>query len=288
MSTHLESFHSWLQTMGYSKASLKMYPRIVERLFEHAKKQSLEQLTALDIQTFVTHQKTREIAGKRLSGNYINTQLCALRIFGRYLMKMHQIDFPLGNIKNVKPEPRQIRPLTVEEVELLYQATDNTKWGFRDRVMLGMTYAAGLRRKEAANLRVEDVDLKRGFVHVVHGKNNRERQVPIPPRVVYDVKQYLAKARPLLQNGKRYQKALFLSEKGNLLNDQTFEKRLRMLVERTENKRLQQKRVTLHLLRHSIATHLLQAGTPLERVSQFLGHHSLVSTQCYTHVKPET
>jgi integrase/recombinase XerD len=174
--------------------------------------------------------------------------------------------------------------LTESEISEIYSITKNDKYGYRDRAMLAVIYGGGLRRGEAINLHVGDIDLRRGYVHVREGKNYKERIVPLPPKAISDIKDYLKHGRPLLKKGKKYQREFFLGYRGSAIKAKVFEMRIKVLARLTGNERIVAKNITLHLLRHSIATHLLYRKVPLEQVSKFLGHSSLASTQVYTHI----
>lgn len=177
------------------------------------------------------------------------------------------------------------KPLTVQEIdELLEQpARRNTPEARRDRAMLELMYATGLRVTELVSLDVDDVrlDTDKPFVRLV-GKGNRERQVPFGEQPAQEVAAYLRFARPLLV-GERDEKALFVNRRGERLTRQGFWLILKNYVKEAGI----QGRVTPHTLRHSFATHLLRGGLDLRTVQEFLGHANISTTQVYTQVSPE-
>lgn len=276
----IQEFRNWLSILGYSPQRIEQYPRAVERMLESTSK-CLRELLREDLLSYVEDLKSRD-----LRASYINTQITAIRTFGRFIYQAYRYSLPTGHLLYCKVQQRFPSVLSEQEVLELFETTDNTKYGYRDRAMLSLCYAGGLRRKEAIDLHVRDLDLKRGYILVREGKNHKERIVPIPPLAVQHIKEYLIHARPFFKKGKTHQRDLFLGYRGSKVSSQVFEKRIRMLASKTNNEPLIQKRVTLHLLRHSIATHLLYRGVALEHVSQFLGHSNLASTQVYTHIKP--
>ena len=120
-------------------------------------------------------------------------------------------------------------------------------------------------------------------MYVRKGKNYKERFVPINRKNAEILEDYIYEARPEFYNSKNTE-ALFISQQGKRLNGMSFANRLRFIVKATNNKNIEEKNITLHILRHSIATHLLQKEVPLESIKTFLGHSSLESTQIYTHL----
>jgi integrase/recombinase XerD len=149
--------------------------------------------------------------------------------------------------------------------------------------MLTIFYGCGLRRNEGYHLDLSDINFDRQIVHVRKGKAYKERFVPFNKTNSQYLQDYIYDSRPkLVKDGK--QNALFISQRGIRMQAQSMALRLKILQQRSDNLELQEKDVRLHVLRHSIATHLLQNGMPLEKISRFLGHSSLESTQVYTHL----
>jgi integrase/recombinase XerD len=180
--------------------------------------------------------------------------------------------------------------LTQEEIKELYKVTygynENTNLepiNARDRAMLTVFYGCGLRRNEGYHLDVSDINFDRQILHVRKGKAYKERFVPFNKTNSDYLQEYVYDARPqLIKSGK--EEALFISQRGKRMGGQTMALRLKTLQQRSDDLGLQQKDVRLHVLRHSIATHLLQNGMSLENIGRFLGHSSLESTQIYTHL----
>lgn len=275
----IEAFRHWLFTLGYSTKKIKLYPQSIERLFRHLDK-PLGQITEQDLTGYSDHLR------ENFKPTYTNSELTAIRTFSKFLTRTTRRGLPVGHLLYERIPQKLPTYLTEQEVQQLYKVTTNSKYGYRDRAMLSLCYGGGLRRSEAIGLHVQDIDTKRGYVHVRNGKNYKERIVPLPPKAIEDIKQYLKHSRPLLQKGKHYQRELFLGYRGKKITDQVFEKRIRDLTLKTANSVLIAKRPTLHTLRHSIATHLLYRGVSLDQVSRFLGHASMSSTQVYLHIKP--
>jgi len=182
--------------------------------------------------------------------------------------------------------PRIGRPLpkylTLTQVERLLNAPDlRTPEGIRDRAMLTLMYASGLRASELVTLRLENVDANAGFLYVL-GKGGKERVVPVADAALAALAGYLAGARPGFL-GKRVSSALFLSRRGKRITRQTLWNRIR----RWALSAGIEERISPHTLRHSFASHLLAGGADLRAVQAMLGHADIATTQIYTHVTPE-
>jgi integrase/recombinase XerD len=148
-------------------------------------------------------------------------------------------------------------------------------------------YGCGIRRSEGVHLDVGDINFDRSLLHVRKGKNNRERFVPISKANRKYLQDYVYDHRPELIRGSKVE-ALFVSYQHiRRMQGQSLAIRLKVLQYQSEDTELMEKEIGLHTLRHSIATHLLQAGMKLESISKFLGHSSLESTQIYTHLSGE-
>ena len=153
----------------------------------------------------------------------------------------------------------------------------------RDRAMLAVFYGCGARRNEGAHLNVSDINFDKSMLHIRKGKNYKERLVPISKDSRKYLTEYIYDHRSRLP-GSAKNDALFMGHTSVRIHGQTLLMRLKLLQYRTNNIGLQEKEIGLHTLRHSVATHLLQAGMKLESISKFLGHSSLESTQIYTHL----
>ncbi len=182
--------------------------------------------------------------------------------------------------------PRIGRPLpkylTLTQVSLLLAAPDErSPEGLRDRAMLALMYASGLRASEVTTLRLENVDVNAGFLYVL-GKGGKERVVPVADAALAALSDYVTGARPGFL-GKRVTSALFLSRRGAAITRQTLWNRIRRwgLAAGIEE------RISPHTLRHSFASHLLAGGADLRAVQAMLGHSDIATTQVYTHVTPD-
>jgi len=152
--------------------------------------------------------------------------------------------------------------------------------------MLNIFYGCGLRASEGAALNINDILFEKELVYVRKGKNYRERYVPLSKQVKKDLKDYITGQRNDLLNGGKTE-ALLLGRRGQRWGFGGMYNRLQLIKNQTNDEKLKQKTFGLHILRHSIATHLLQSGMKLEYISRFLGHKSLETTQKYTHLAKE-
>jgi integrase/recombinase XerD len=173
--------------------------------------------------------------------------------------------------------------LSVDEVERLLLAPDShhSPESLRDRAMLELLYATGMRVTEMVSLDIDDIDLDAGTVRCL-GKGGKERMIPIHPRAIEVVEAYMEQGRPD-HEGKKSQRAAFLNRRGARLTRQGFWLILKNYVSEVG---LTQK-ITPHTLRHSFATHLLRGGAQLRHVQELLGHASITTTQVYTHLTSE-
>ncbi|MBI9064999.1 MAG: tyrosine-type recombinase/integrase, partial [Marinilabiliaceae bacterium] len=221
-----------------------------------------------------------------LSAGYINKQITALRLFSKYLQQSGKTTLPL------KPELLKTKEtatfLTREEISQLFKAASDHRniYHQRDTTMLSIFYGCGLRASEGAALNLNDLLFERELIYVRKGKNYRERYVPMNPQVKNALQEYILNQRNALLNSKKSD-ALLISRNGTRWSKQGMYNRLQLLKNQTNNEALKQKTFGLHILRHSIATHLLQSGMKLEFISRFLGHKSLETTQKYVHLMKE-
>jgi integrase/recombinase XerD len=223
-----------------------------------------------------------------LSKSYLNKHQQALKKFRDYLIQ-HDAKTPLRvHLKaESNPTEEKLNVLTQSEIKELFTACSYSNKRkcirIRDKAILTIFYSCGLRRNEAVHLDIKDILFDKERVYVRKGKNYKERFVPINKYNLQILEDYIYEARPEFTNHIESE-ALFISQFGTRLQGMSFANRLQAIVKATENKTMEEKQITLHTLRHSIATHLLQKEVPLESIKQFLGHSSLESTQIYTHI----
>jgi integrase/recombinase XerD len=296
-----ESFKEWLDILGYAPTTVYYAPLHVREFLHSLEGQGIKDIKQLDSKHIKAHYgKLKERANRRrdgaLSNNHLNKHIQAIKKFTDYLRQVGRLDLAASPLSNEESGTEKITVLTEEEIQLLFKAASKPydtvinltesrveAMQSRDRAMLAIYYGCGLRRTEGVNVNVSDIDFDKGLVHVRKGKNYKERFVPIGKAALRHLQEYVYDHRgELLQGGKS--EALFISQRAARMTGAGLLLRLNVLLRRTEDGELNEKEVGLHALRHSIATHLLQAGMKLESISRFLGHSSLDSTQIYTHL----
>ena len=267
-------FKQHLVRLGYGKSSIGMLPNCLKEFLEFTPK-SLETITQNDIQNY--YEYLQERPNKRrpggLSEMMINHHIFALKLFFNYQLEMGNIlENPISGMKFKTPysKPREI--LTFLEIEQLYSVAKT----YKERLVLSLFYGCGLRRSEGEKLDIGDVSLRKQILYVRSGKGGKRRAVPMSESVKKDIENYLEKER-----FGSMETALVLNRLGNRMLGQSYNLLLKSLLVRAEIT----KEITLHCLRHSIATHLLESGLSIEKVRDFLGHKNLESTQIYTRLK---
>jgi integrase/recombinase XerD len=296
-----EGFKEWLDILGYAPTTVYYAPLHVRELLHSLEGKGIRSIKELDNKHIKAHyEKLKERANKKRGGSignsYLNKHIQAIKKFTDYLRQVGRLELAGVALKNEETDTERITVITEEEIQLLFKVTHTTyetnlrtpqnkieAMQARDRAMLSVFYGCGLRRNEGVNLNVSDVDFDKALLHVRKGKNYKERFVPISKSCLNHLQTYVYDHRTELLLSSRLE-ALFISQRGTRMQGQSLLRRLQYLQHQTENGELIEKEIGLHTLRHSIATHLLQAGMKLEDISRLLGHSSLESTQIYTHI----
>ena len=207
-------------------------------------------------------------------------RLASIKSFYRFLLKEGYIDKdPSENLSSPSLERRLPKVLTLAEIErLLDQPDPSTPIGLRDKAILEVLYATGLRVSELTNLDLGDVDLREGFVRCI-GKGSKERVVPLGEIAIASTRSYIENGRPTLIFDQK-ELSLFVNQNGGRMTRQSIWKLVKKYSERARIP----KEVTPHTIRHSFATHLLEHGADIRSVQEMLGHADISTTQIYTHV----
>jgi integrase/recombinase XerD len=262
---------------GLATNTLESYGRDLRQYSEYLEADS-ETLDAVSRSTIVGYLLHLQGQGKATAT--IARRLAALKAFYQFLLRERRINQdPTANLESPKLEKRLPKVLTVREVErLLAQPDPSQPAGMRDRAMLELLYATGIRVSELVSLSVADVNLEMGYIRC-SGKGAKERIVPLGSLAIQSCKEYLERARLRLVKHESEQ-ALFVNHHGHRLTRQGFWK----IVKRYADDARIEKEITPHTLRHSFATHLLENGADLRSVQEMLGHADISTTQIYTHV----
>ena len=264
----------WLED-GLAKNTLESYRRDLAQLAVFLEGRALVQAREQDLFGFLAARRGRSSSAARM--------LSTLKRFYRYCLRERAIRAdPTLKLDPPRRTPRFPRSLSESDVEALLAAPDvATPRGLRDRAMLEVLYAAGLRVSELVGLKIFEASLDAGVVRVF-GKGSKERLVPLGEEAVSWVQRYLADARPTLL-GKRQSDALFVTERGAGMTRQAFW----YLIKRYGARAIPGKALSPHVLRHAFATHLINHGADLRVVQMLLGHADISTTQIYTHVARE-
>ncbi len=275
----LERYVNYLAVeKGLSRNTLASYRRDLDRYLGKMKSKSPDDISHTDIVSFQAYLSSIGISPQSIARN-----LAAIRGFHKYLV----IDGiasrdPTVNLETPRGWKRLPRSLSPDDVEtLLNQPDRGAAIGIRDKAMLELLYATGVRVSELVGLTLNNINLDRGFL-VVIGKGNKERAVPMGEVAADAVRDYLSRARPALLKGK-HSDSLFISSRQKGITRQMFWERIKFYTRKAGITG----RISPHTLRHSFATHLLDNGADLRAVQAMLGHADISTTQIYTHVSRE-
>lgn len=259
---HLIAFKNYMNYRRYSENTIKTYSDALEVFFRFFQNKKLESLTIEDIIQF----NNDYILRKNLSSSYQNQVINAVKLFYRNRFnKIMEVDF----IQRPRREKRLPNVLSKEEVKSILEAPTNLK----HRAMLSLIYACGLRRSELLNLTLTDILSNRNLLFIRQSKGKKDRVVPISNRLIDILREYYKAFKP----------KAWLFE-GQIPNTKYSEKSLENVLKQSLIKTKISKKVSLHWLRHSYATHLLENGTDLRYIQELLGHSSSRTTEIYTHV----
>ena len=262
----IEIFRAWMISKRYSSSTVKVYCESIQSFFRFFKEKKIEAIENADLVDF----NNRYILANGYSATLQNQVVNALKLF---YSRMEGTQLQIDQLER----PRRSHPLpnvlSKEEVAAILQAPVNIK----HRAMLSLIYACGLRRSELLNLKPADVDSKRGLLIIRQSKGNKDRITPISLKVIEMLRVYY----------KCYKPRTWLFE-GQNANEQYSETSLAKVLKMSCKKALVTKPVTLHWLRHSYATHLLESGTDLRYIQELLGHKSSKTTEIYTHVSTKS
>lgn len=275
-----QAFRRHLQDVGYQKSTISMVYGTANAYLQFIDypKKALITTTGYDIKKYhhyLQHRPNHRRPGG-LSERYIHHQMFALRVFFEWLIQQGQLTHnPMAEIQLKAPNKKKRLVLTLEQIKQLYSVTENHK----ERAILSLFYGCGLRRSEGVDLQVNDLNFSQGLLFVRSGKGNKRRVVPLSKKVKQDLQNYL-----LLERGYQSKSSYFLV---NTLQEKTTGGSCNKILKDLLARCLLPKEISLHSLRHSIATHLLENEVSLEYVRNFLGHTSLETTQIYTQVSPQ-
>ncbi|XJS11573.1 site-specific tyrosine recombinase XerD [Aerococcaceae bacterium WGS1372] len=271
-------------------------------LIDQGKSQNTIESYILDLRKFINFMQDNDIRDLKLvtrdsiqlflafmnkqgySVSTTNRIVSSLKHFFQYLINEHVIEInPMTLIKSAKKRVKLPKALSSKEVEKLITSPDTTtNIGIRDRAILELMYATGLRVSELTHLKTDDIHIELGFLQTI-GKGNKERIVPLGEEAVYWVNKYLDEVYPIFSSNKLNSQNLFLTQRGQQFTRQGIWKNIKKYVIKADIN----SDVSPHMLRHSFATHLLENGADLRLVQELLGHSDISTTQIYTHISKQ-
>lgn len=287
-----ESFRKHLLTLGHSSHGARTKYRYLLEFFCQMEQNGIHEIKQIQAQHLNDHynhlkERPNKKNGEPLSLKTLHHHMRAVQLlFAKLQSEGFLKTNPASSIKFPYPKQDQESKrvtLSQDEIKELYRFTVNNQ----ERAILGLAYGCGLRCGELVAVNMGDIRFRERILIVPKGKGNKRRVVPMSSGVLNDLSEYFFKERQKLTKGRDYKKgeqAFMLHSRGGRMQKGTYNKRLKALIIRTGNEQIEQKQITIHNLRHSIATHLLEQGVPVEQVREFLGHSQLETTQIYTHI----
>ena len=275
MERTLAEFIAYLHTTKNTSANTEIsYQRDLRKLIRYLQEQDIcdfVEVTSLDLKAYLSELRNENLASSTISRN-----IASIRALFQYLFKEGRIkEDPSGDLKPPRVEKKMPEILSVQEVDrLLKQPNINTAKGLRDRAMLELLYATGMRVSELIHLQVSDLNLQFGYV-ICHD-TDRERIIPIGNVSKRALVDYMEHGRGYFVKN-RTENALFTNCSGKSMSRQGFWKVLKSYAEAAGSYR----DITPHTLRHSFAVHMLQNGADIKSVQEMLGHSDISSTQIY-------
>lgn len=273
-----EFIHYLAEERGLAQNTLESYGRDLRQYKTYLQSNHRDLLNDSNHDTILTYLDSLQSKGRAKST--ISRNLAAIKSFYQYLVRQRYLEKdPAATMESPKLEKKLPKILTVQEVEeLLKQPNITVPGGLRDKAMLELLYATGIRVSELINLNISDANLDMGYIKCA-GKGTRDRIVPLGSIASKCVLEYMNKGRgKLIRNYD--ESALFVNHHGNRLTRQGFWK----IIKKYAHEARITKDITPHTLRHSFATHLLENGADLRSVQEMLGHADISTTQIYTHV----
>ena len=258
----IEKFKQWMRSKRYAESTIATYSEALKSFLVFYREKPITEITNEDVIVY----NNEYILRNKLSSSYQNQLVNGIKLF---FMTIRETKINVDKIH--RPKRAKILPnvLSKEEVKSILGAHTNLK----HKMMLSMIYSCGLRRSELLNLKFSDIDSKRNIVLLKNAKGKKDRIAPLSPKILAMLREYYIEYKP----------KIWLFE-GQNAGEQYSEQSLQSVLKQALKKVGNTKPVTLHWLRHSYATHLLESGTDLRYIQELLGHSSSKTTEIYTHV----
>jgi integrase/recombinase XerD len=272
----VKAFKIHLERLGYSKTSINMLPNCLHEFLQHQPHEELKNIQPVDILNYQSYLEERpnKLRAGGLSESYINHHIYSLKLFFEWQQEKGAIiENPISNLAFKSPKSKAREILTELEIKQLFNSTESLK----ERAILALFYGCGLRRMEGEKLNLKDIHFKSNVLYVREGKGNKRRAIPLSKQVKKELWNYAIKERLTKEN----ERSFITNRINKRTSGDSYNRTLKEILKRTGIT----KEITLHSLRHSIATHLLEGGLSVEYVRDFLGHKHLESTQIYTRIE---
>ena len=277
LENELYDFRKELQNLGYSKGVINNYPKYAQNLLNYTKTEAIT-ITENQIKEYYEYLQTKPNQRRKgiISQSHIHSNLLAIRMFFEYLQRIGKIKRNPYTLKVKSPTRNQRNILTQEEIKTLYKTAQNLE----ETILLHLCYGCGLRRSEAQDLNIKDVNFEQKLLFVRKGKGKKRRVIPLTEKITTDLQEYYKQNQWYRnENGESF----LINIQGNRITGTTIYENFKKLLQKTKIN-TSDKNICLHSLRHSIATHLLENEMSIEMVRNFLGHQNLKTTQIYTRV----
>ena len=262
---------------GYSENTINSYKLDLDKFFEFNGNKSINEISNLDLKNYVKYLKEEKLNDKSISRN-----ISCLKSFYKFLVIEKYINNnPSDSLFGIKTKKSLPNTLTEEEILKLLDIKLSDNYSYRNKAMIELMYATGLRVSELVNLKLSDIDLNQDIIRI-YGKGSKERVVPIGEYSKEYLEKYIYEYRSSMLK-KETSEYLFLNNHGKKMTRQGFFKIIKNIAfEKGINKNL-----SPHTIRHSFASHLLKYGADLRTIQELLGHSDISTTQIYTHITNE-
>lgn len=283
LNNHVQAFITYLQIeKNYSPYTIEFYMQDINQFFRFMKDQVIDKLDDVspsDVRIYLTELFSQQLARKTIA-----RKISSLRSFYRFLLREKEVENnPFSAVSIPKLEKRLPDFFYEEELQQLFLSCDtNTPLGLRNKALLELLYATGIRVGECTKIQLSDIDFSVSTV-LVRGKGQKERYVPFGSFAHQALEAYIKTGRNKLMKNPSTHSYLFVNYRGGILTDNGVRDILNKMMDTSSS----QGKIHPHKLRHSFATHLLANGADMRTVQELLGHAFLTSTQIYTHVTNE-
>lgn len=261
----IEKFKDWMRSRRYSERTVRTYTDSLQVFLKYYHNKPVSDITNEDIIAF----NNKYILANNFSSSYQNQVVNGIKLF---FLKVENSKINISNVHRPKREKLLPNVLSKEEIKMILNAPSNIK----HKCMLSLIYSCGLRRSELLNLKITEIDSKRKLLIIKQSKGKKDRIIPLSEKIIGMLRCYFRLYKP--------KNWLFEGQSGGKYSERSLTSVLNQTLEKTQIK----KPVSLHWLRHSYATHLLEAGTDLRYIQEILGHNSSRTTEIYTHVSTKS